>query len=87
MAGPYNVHCSIPHKLVEEAVHRHHVPAMINTLILDFCRSRRRMGFISGPMTSDWHRLEKGIITGWTVSVVRWFRCNDREMEHIKSKV
>ncbi|XP_077372334.1 uncharacterized protein LOC144033646 [Festucalex cinctus] len=64
-----NAYGSIPHKLVEASLDRHHVPDKIKDLILDYysCFSLR---VTSGAVTSAFHRLEKGIITGCTISVV-----------------
>lgn len=60
-----NAYGSIPHKLVETSLDRHHVPMKI----LDYysCFSLR---VTSGTSTSAWHLLEKGIITGCTMSVI-----------------
>ncbi|XP_063050108.1 uncharacterized protein LOC134444859 [Engraulis encrasicolus] len=64
-----NAYGSMPHKLVETSLDRHHVPGKIKDLILDYysCFSLR---VTSGAVTSAFHRLEKGIITGCTISVV-----------------
>ncbi|XP_054628013.1 uncharacterized protein LOC129179159 [Dunckerocampus dactyliophorus] len=59
---------SIPHKLVETTLDRHHVPRKIKDLILNYY-GNFRLRVTSGSTTSDWHRLEKGIITGCTISV------------------
>ncbi|XP_035990671.1 uncharacterized protein LOC118562404 [Fundulus heteroclitus] len=64
-----NAYGSIPHKLVELALHLHHVPSKIKDLILDYYNDFR-MRVTSGSETSDWHRIGKGIITGCTISVV-----------------
>lgn len=53
-----NVYGSIPHKLVEVALEKHHVSQKVKDLILDY-----------GQLTSDWHQLEVGIITDCTISV------------------
>ncbi|XP_072560565.1 uncharacterized protein [Paramormyrops kingsleyae] len=58
----------IPHKLVTKALTMHHVPQKITDLIKDYYSSFS-MRFTSGSITSAWHRLEKGIITGCTISV------------------
>ncbi len=58
----------IPHKLVETSLDRHHVPRKIKDLILNHY-GNFRLRVTSGSVTSDWHQLEKGIITGCTVSV------------------
>lgn len=63
-----NAYGSIPHKLVETALTRHHVPEKICNLIMDYYNDfSARVS--SGQATSAWHRLEKGIITGCTISV------------------
>ncbi|XP_016087054.1 uncharacterized protein, partial [Sinocyclocheilus grahami] len=64
-----NAYGSIPHKLVELALHLHHVPSKIKDLILDYYNNFR-MRVTSGSETSDWHRIGKGIITGCTISVI-----------------
>lgn len=64
-----NAYGSIPHKLVELALHRHHVPSKVSDLILDYYNNFR-LRVTAGSGTSDWHRLEKGIITGCTISVI-----------------
>ncbi|RXN38269.1 reverse transcriptase [Labeo rohita] len=63
-----NAYGSIPHKLVEIALVRHHVPVKIRNLIMDYYNNfSTRVS--SGQVTSSWHQLEKGIITGCTISV------------------
>ena len=64
-----NAYGSIPHKLVEMALDLHHVPGKIRDLILDYYKSCK-LRVTSGTVTSEWHRLEKGIITGCTSSVI-----------------
>ncbi|XP_067296477.1 uncharacterized protein [Pseudorasbora parva] len=63
-----NAYGSIPHKLVETALVKHHVPVKIRILIMDYYNNfSARVS--SGQVTSSWHQLEKGIITGCTISV------------------
>ncbi|XP_029688563.1 uncharacterized protein [Takifugu rubripes] len=62
-----NAYWSIPHKLVELALHLHHVPSKIKDLILNY-DNKFRLRVTSGSVTADWHHLEKGIITGCTIS-------------------
>ncbi|XP_067280778.1 uncharacterized protein [Pseudorasbora parva] len=64
-----NAYGSIPHKLVEEALGRHHIPDKFRDLVLDYYGSFS-LRVSAGSTTSDWHRLEKGIITGCTISVI-----------------
>ena len=62
-----NAYRSIPHSLVEEALKRHHVPNKITELIVDYYNNFQ-MRTVSGNTKSTWHKLEKGIITGCTIS-------------------
>lgn len=64
-----NAYGSMPHKLVQEALGRHHVPATVRDLIQDYY-SDFKLRVLSGSTTSEWHRLEVGIITGCTISVI-----------------
>lgn len=64
-----NAYGSIPHKLVATALERYHVPAKIRDIILDYY-SNFKLRVTSGAVSSEWHRLEKGIITGCTASVI-----------------
>lgn len=67
MAGSYQ--CLWIHSpLVKTALTRHDVPEMIRNLILDYYNSFR-LRVSSGTVTSAWQWLEKGIITGSTISV------------------
>ncbi|CAJ1075238.1 LOW QUALITY PROTEIN: uncharacterized protein LOC109089580 [Xyrichtys novacula] len=63
-----NAYGSLPHKLVEVALSSYHVPEKIRNLILDYYNNFS-LRVSSGTSTSEWHRLEKGIITGCTISV------------------
>ena len=58
---------SIPHKLVKEALKRHHVPQSVCNLIADYYKNFR-LRACSSTVTSEWQTLEKGIITGCTMS-------------------
>ena len=62
-----NAYGSTPHKVVEEALRRYHVPSSLSNLILDYYYNFN-LRITSGPKTSDWHRLEREIITGCTIS-------------------
>ncbi|XP_077083545.1 uncharacterized protein LOC143736754 isoform X1 [Siphateles boraxobius] len=64
-----NAYGSMPHKLVWETLERHHVPATVRDLILDNY-SEFSLRVSTGSVTSEWHRLEVGIITGCTISVI-----------------
>lgn len=64
-----NAYSSMPHKLVLETLERHHVPAAVRDLILDYYGDFS-LRVSAGSTTSEWHRLEMGIITGCTISVI-----------------
>lgn len=64
-----NAYGPMPHKLVEVALLQHHVPITVIDLILDYYNNFR-LRVTTGSGTSDWHRFEKGIITGCTISVI-----------------
>ena len=63
-----NAYGSIPHKLVETALIKYHVPEGIRNLILNYY-DNFKLRVSSGETTSGWQKLEKGIITGCTISV------------------
>ncbi|XP_060938981.1 uncharacterized protein LOC133018922 [Limanda limanda] len=63
-----NAFGSIPHKLVQLTLRKHHVPSRCRDLIADYY-SNFRMRVSSGAITSSWHKVEIGIITGCTISV------------------
>ena len=64
-----NAYGSMPHKLVEEALKRHHVPPSVCDLIADYYKNFR-LRACSSSVTSQWQTLEKGIITGCTMFAV-----------------
>lgn len=64
-----NAYGSIPHTVVELALHLHHIPSKIKDLIL-YYYNNFRMRVTFGSEASDWHRIGKGIITGCTISVI-----------------
>ena len=64
-----NAYGSMPHKLVEEALNRHHVPQSVCDLISDYYNNFR-LRACSSTVTSEWQTLEKDIITGCTMSAV-----------------
>lgn len=59
----------MPHKLVLETLERLHVLALVRDLILDYY-SDFSVRVSARSVTTQWHRLEVGIITGCTISVI-----------------
>lgn len=64
-----NAYGSIPHKVVEEMLKRYHIPEKIRAMLKDYF-DRFQMRFTVGSYTTDWQRLEIGIATGCTISVI-----------------
>ncbi len=64
-----NAYGSISHKLVQLTLTKHHVPTRVRDLIADYYNNFR-MRTSSGALTSGWHKIEIGIITGCTISVI-----------------
>jgi hypothetical protein len=64
-----NAYGSIPHQLIEEALKHYHIPDHINKLIKSYL-GNIQLRFTTHAYTTSWLRLEKGIITGCTISVV-----------------
>lgn len=59
---------TIPHQLVQTTMTKHRVPHHIADLILNYY-DQFRMRVPAQEVTSEWHRLEVGTITGCTISV------------------
>ena len=64
-----NAYGSIPHKLIEVAMKQYHIPDCIQGIINGYFEGIRLRFAVGNKMTS-WQRLEKGIVTGCTISVV-----------------
>ena len=64
-----NAHGSIPHKLVDLTLERYHVPDKYCKIIDDYF-NKIKLRFTVGNDVTTWQRLEVGIATGCTVSVI-----------------
>ena len=64
-----NAYGSIPHDVIMKALERAHILENTRSLIKSYY-SDVRIRFSTGKFTTDWQRLEKGIITGCTLSVI-----------------
>ena len=64
-----NAYGSIPHKLIRKALEAAHVSKEMIDLI-DSYYDNPKIRFATKHFTTDWQKLEKGIITGCTLSVV-----------------
>ena len=63
-----NAFGSIPHKLFQLTLKKHHVPSRCRDLIAGYYNNFR-MRVSSGAITSSWHKVEISITTGFTISV------------------
>lgn len=64
-----NAYGSIPHKLVELTLQRYHFPEKVQILLRNYFDSFK-MRFTVQDYTTAWQRLEVGIVTGCTISVI-----------------
>ncbi len=59
---------SVPHRLIRKALDHYRVPSAIVELVMAHMDALQ-MRFTVGSVTTKWQRLEKGIMTGCTISV------------------
>ena len=64
-----NAYGSIPHSLIQLALRRAHVPEEVCKLV-ELYYADMKIRFTTKDFTTDWQRVEKGIITGCTLSVI-----------------
>lgn len=64
-----NAYGSIPHQLIQEALKHYHVPEHARSLIRSYY-SNIHLRFSSPNYTTAWIPLEKGIVTGCSISVI-----------------
>ena len=64
-----NAYGSIPHSLIKLALRRAHVPEEFCNLVESYY-GNVKIRFTTKNFTTDWQRVEKGIITGCTLSVI-----------------
>ena len=64
-----NAYGSIPHQLILEALHHYHIPDHATKLIQSYF-SNIYLRFSCEQFTTDWIELQKGIVTGCTISVI-----------------
>ncbi|XP_052261255.1 uncharacterized protein LOC127865289 [Dreissena polymorpha] len=71
-----NAYGSIPHKLIEKSLEQYHVPEHVCNLVKDYYRGIK-LRFAVGDQTTAWQSLEKGIVTGCTISVLLFVNGNE----------
>ena len=64
-----NAYGSMPHSLILTALERTHVPERMRQLVKSYY-SDIKVCFTTKDYTTDWQQVEKGIITGCTISVI-----------------
>ena len=64
-----NAYGSIPHKVIMRALDEAHIPKEVIQMVESYY-SEARIRFATRNFTTDWQKVEKGIITGCTLSVV-----------------
>ena len=64
-----NAYGSIPHQLVEQTLQKCQVPEKLLQLIKGYY-SNFQLRFTTNDFVTEWHKLEVGIITGCTISVI-----------------
>ena len=64
-----NAYGSILLKVVKEVLRIYHVHRKISDLILNY-NDNFQISCTAGAIISNWHRLERGIITGCTISAI-----------------
>ena len=64
-----NAYGSVPHSLVEDTLKAYHVPGKVRDIIQEYYRGLH-LRFNVDNYTTGWQRLEKGIPTGCTISVI-----------------
>ena len=64
-----NAYGSIPHKLIMKSLSEAHIPNDVIQLVESYYKDAR-IRFATRNFTTEWQRVEKGIITGCTLSVV-----------------
>ncbi len=60
---------SVPHKLVDETLRQYHVPEKVRSILQQYYKGLN-FRFSVGNYTTEWHRVEKGIPAGCTISVI-----------------
>ncbi|XP_053395805.1 uncharacterized protein LOC123525604 [Mercenaria mercenaria] len=64
-----NAYGSIPHRLIDAALTHSHIPEHVHKLVTNYL-GNIQMKFSFNSFTASWIQLEKGIVTGCTISVV-----------------
>lgn len=87
-----NAYGTVPHQLTDFALKHHHVPKHIQSIVRSYY-SDINMRFRTRDFTTSWIQLQKGIVTGCTVSVIPFIvamnliiKAGDRENKETKDQ-
>lgn len=64
-----NAYGSIPHSLIQYALNHYHLPKRVKSLVSSYY-SNLLLRFSTKEFTTEWIRVERGIVTGCTISVI-----------------
>ncbi|XP_060067872.1 uncharacterized protein LOC132548065 [Ylistrum balloti] len=64
-----NAYGTVPHMLIDEAIWHYHIPEHFRNLIRSYF-SGIQLRFTTKEFTTSWLELQKGIVTGCTISVI-----------------
>ncbi|XP_063448172.1 uncharacterized protein LOC134727719 [Mytilus trossulus] len=80
-----NAYGTVPHKLVELMLERYHVPYGVRELIREYF-NHLQLRFTVGDFTTSWQRLEVGIVTGCTISVILFSAAMNMIVKSVEKK-
>ncbi|XP_063427466.1 uncharacterized protein LOC134710973 [Mytilus trossulus] len=80
-----NAYGTVPHKLVELMLERYHVPDGVRALIKEYF-NHLQLRFTVGDFTTSWQRLEVGIVTGCTISVILFSAAMNMIVKSVEKK-
>jgi len=64
-----NAYGTIPHKVIEYALDHYHLPGKVKSIIKTYYRGLQ-IRFSTNEFTTEWIQVQRGIITGCTISVI-----------------
>ena len=64
-----NAYGSIPHNVIKQALESAHIPIRTRELIMNYYKDLK-IRFTTNDFITEWQKVEKGIITGCTLSVI-----------------
>ena len=77
-----NAYGSVPHVLIIFALRRYKIPEEWITLVIKYYDGLWGRTSASG-VSSDWHRYEKGIFAGCTISIILFIAASNVILEHV----